>query len=122
MADTARSFRRLVFSLLVSNYDDHPRNHGFLMMGSGRWALSPAYDINPVPEVDRGRMNKVPLAEDVFEPSIAGALQIADRFGLKLALAKAILREVQGVVCTWRATARHLGISPLAQAAYETAF
>ena len=41
-------WRRLIFSLLASNYDDHLRNHGFLMHETGRWSLSPAYDINPV--------------------------------------------------------------------------
>src|SRR5450756_2052418 len=54
----AELWRRLVFSLLASNYDDHLRNHGFLMDEPGRWALSPAYDLNPVPELDRARVTK----------------------------------------------------------------
>ena len=66
-------WRRLVFSLLVGNYDDHLRNHGFLMHEPGRWSLSPAYDINPVPEMDRVRMNKTAITEDQQEPTIAGA-------------------------------------------------
>lgn len=41
--DLRELWRRLVFSLLVSNYDDHLRNHGFLMHSAGRWSLSPAY-------------------------------------------------------------------------------
>src|SRR5437870_106434 len=51
--DLRELWRRLVFSLLASNYDDHLRNHGFLMHESRRWSLSPAYDINPVPEMDQ---------------------------------------------------------------------
>ncbi|MCX6930637.1 MAG: type II toxin-antitoxin system HipA family toxin, partial [Verrucomicrobia bacterium] len=51
--DLGELWRRLVFSLLASNYDDHLRNHGFLMHEAGRWSLSPAYDLNPVPEIDR---------------------------------------------------------------------
>src|SRR2546426_3660627 len=92
--DLRELWRRLVFSLLASNYDDHLRNHGFLMRESGRWSLSPAYDINPVPEVDRVRMNKTAIAEDQEEPTIAGALAAAPRFGLKTTEAKKILREV----------------------------
>ncbi|MGH7939760.1 MAG: type II toxin-antitoxin system HipA family toxin, partial [Limisphaerales bacterium] len=62
--DLRELWRRLVFSLLASNYDDHLRNHGFLMHEPGRWSLSPAYDINPVPEMDRVRMNKTAITED----------------------------------------------------------
>src|SRR2546427_757647 len=92
--DLRELWRRLVFSLLASNYDDHLRNHGFLMHEPGRWSLSPAYDINPVPEVDRVRMNKTAIAEDQEEPTIEGALAAAPRFGLQTTEAKKILREV----------------------------
>ena len=42
-------WRRIVFSILISNTDDHLRNHGFLWAGPAGWRLSPAYDLNPVP-------------------------------------------------------------------------
>src|SRR5437667_2454024 len=90
--DLRELWRRLVFSLLASNYDDHLRNHGFLMREPGRWSLSPAYDLNPIPEVDRARMNKTPITEDQEEPSIEGVLAAAPRFGLKTTEAKKILR------------------------------
>lgn len=94
--DLAELWRRLVFSLLASNYDDHLRNHGFLMIEPGRWALSPAYHLNPVPEIDRARTTKTPISEDHAEPSVAGGFEIAPRFGLKSAAARAILHEVRG--------------------------
>jgi serine/threonine-protein kinase HipA len=48
--DDARSlWRRIVFNILISNTDDHLRNHGFLYAGAEGWRLSPAYDMNPVP-------------------------------------------------------------------------
>jgi len=75
-------WRRLVFPLLASNYDDHFRHHGFLMRETRSWSLSPAYDINPVLEVDRVRINKTAITEDQEEPTIAGALAAASRFGL----------------------------------------
>jgi hypothetical protein len=52
-----------VFLLLASNYDDRFRNHGFLMRAPGRWALSPAYDLNPLPEIDRARTPKTAIIE-----------------------------------------------------------
>ena len=48
-ADMEALWRRLVFNILISNTDDHLRNHGFLYAGQEGWRLSPAYDLNPVP-------------------------------------------------------------------------
>lgn len=48
-ADMHGLWRRMVFSILISNTDGHLRNHGFLWTGPGGWRLSPAYGLNPVP-------------------------------------------------------------------------
>ena len=50
--DREELYRRVAFSILVTNLDDQMRNHGFLR-GRGGWHLSPAYDINPVPNQPR---------------------------------------------------------------------
>jgi len=121
-ADLRELWRRLIFSLLASNYDDHLRNHGFLMRGPGRWALSPAYDVNPVPEIDRTNAPKTPISEYQEEPSIAAALGAAPRFGLKAAEAKTILREVCAAVSSWRKTGRQQRIKASTLDAYATAF
>lgn len=121
-ADLRELWRRLVFSLLASNCDDHLRNHGFLMREPGRWSLSPAYDINPVPEMDRSRMNKTPISEENEEPGIQVTLSAASRFGLKPQDAKAILGEVFSAVRTWRKTGQKLRIKAATLDAYASAF
>ncbi len=120
--DLRELWRRMVFSLLASNYDDHLRNHGFLMHQPGRWSLSPAYDINPVPEIDRARMNQTAISEDGEEPTISGALAAAPRFGLKAAEAKAILKDVFKAVSGWRQTGQRLRIKAATLNAYGSAF
>jgi serine/threonine-protein kinase HipA len=120
--DLRELWRRLVFSLLASNYDDHLRNHGFLMHEPGRWSLSPAYDINPVPEVDRVHMSKTAVTEDQDEPSIANALAAAGRFGLKATESKKILHEVFTTVSGWRKTGRQLRLKASALDIYASAF
>jgi serine/threonine-protein kinase HipA len=115
-------WRRMVFSLLASNYDDHLRNHGFLMRTAGLWSLSPAYDLNPVPEIDRAQTPKTAISEEHDEPSVIGTLDAASRFGLRGPEAKAILREVLTAVLEWRKTARQLRISAGSMAAYASAF
>jgi serine/threonine-protein kinase HipA len=60
-SDTQELFRRLAFNILIQNTDDHLRNLGFLYGGGGRWRLSPAFDVNPVPE--RGTTLKTAISE-----------------------------------------------------------
>jgi len=120
--DLRELWRRLLFSLLASNYDDHLRNHGFLMRETGRWALSPAYDLNPVPELDRSRVSKTPISEDHDEPNIADALAVATRFGIKAPVAKTMLREVFTAVSAWRRTGRRLRLKAAVLDAYTSTF
>jgi serine/threonine-protein kinase HipA len=47
--DLAELWRRIVFSIMISNTDDHLRNHGFIYERNHGWRLSPVYDINPTP-------------------------------------------------------------------------
>jgi serine/threonine-protein kinase HipA len=120
--DLHELWRRMVFGLLASNCDDHTRNHGFLMLRPGRWSLSPAYDLNPVPEIERAALNKTAISEDNDEPSIEAALGVAARFVLKPVQARKILREVVAAVRSWRETARKLRLKAGAVAAYASAF
>lgn len=121
-SDLRELWRRLVFSLLASNYDDHLRNHGFLMSEPGRWALSPAYDLNPVPEIDRGQMPKTPISESGEESTIEAALDAAGRFALSGTEARSILREVLAAVTDWRKVGAKLRIKKSTLDAYASAF
>lgn len=49
LAELTELHRRILFTILVCNTDDHLKNHGLLYAGQGSWALSPAFDINPQP-------------------------------------------------------------------------
>jgi serine/threonine-protein kinase HipA len=120
--DLRELWRRMVFSLLASNYDDHLRNHGFLMHRSGRWSLSPAYDVNPVPEIERAGINKTSISEDGNDPSIELAIKASPRFGLKADEAVGILREMMIVLQTWRKHGQRLHLSASQLNAYASAF
>jgi len=92
------------------------------MHAPGRWSLSPAYDINPVPEIDRVRMSKTAITENQEEPTIALALEEAARFGLKATAAKKILRQVLAAVIGWRKIGRQLRLKASTLDAYASAF
>jgi serine/threonine-protein kinase HipA len=120
--DLIELWRRMVFSLLASNCDDHLRNHGFLMRKPGRWGLSPAYDLNPVPEIERARMNQTPVSEEHGDSGIAVALEVASRFGLKPPMARKILGEVVAAVRGWRDAGKALRLKAGTLNAYASAF
>lgn len=107
-ADLRELWRRIAFSILVSNTDDQLRNHGFLRATTGGWALSPAFDINPNPEpgpkflstsID-GRSNAA---------SIELLLGVAEFFRLDKEEAQAVLVEVSEATGRWQEAARRLG-------------
>jgi serine/threonine-protein kinase HipA len=93
--DMEALWRRLVFNILISNTDDHLRNHGFLYTGQAGWRLSPAYDLNPMPVDLKPRVLSTAITEDDATASLPLAMEeVAGYFGLDESRAKAIAGEV----------------------------
>lgn len=111
-ADIEELWRRIAFSILITNVDDHLRNHGFLHADRGQWRLAPAFDINPFPE--RVRELKTWVSEETGpEATIDALLSVTGYFRLSRERAAAILTEVEAAVATWREEGRLLGVSNL---------
>jgi serine/threonine-protein kinase HipA len=108
--DLHQLWRRIVFSVLISNTDDHLRNHGFLYEGNQGWRLSPAYDLNPVPVQFRPRILSTLIDEQSGDASIELALSVAEYFRLTQAQARQTAGEVAKAVSRWRQEATALGI------------
>jgi serine/threonine-protein kinase HipA len=107
-------WRRMVFNILVSNTDDHLRNHGFLYAGPDGWRLAPAYDLNPVPVDIRPRVLTTAIDLDDATASLELAREVAGYFELDDTHARAIAKEVGQAVSDWRGEAV-LGGLPVAQ-------
>ncbi len=105
-------WRRIVFSILISNTDDHLRNHGFLWAGPAGWRLSPAYDLNPVPTDIKPRILTTAIDLDDGTASLNLALAVAGYFELAEADAGRIAAEVGQAVAGWRREAKRLGLTP----------
>ena len=110
-SDSAELFRRMVFNILVSNVDDHLRNHGFLWTGAKGWVLSPAYDLNPTPTDLEQRILSTNISLDEGTCSIDLALSQAELFGLRLNESRSIVRQVGLATATWRDVAKNAGVS-----------
>jgi serine/threonine-protein kinase HipA len=96
--DLEELFRRIVFSICVSNTDDHLRNHGFLLSQKG-WILSPAYDINPNP---KGIGLKLNISEHDNSLNLDLAIEVADNFRLTNVQAEKIIEHTIKEVSKWR--------------------
>ncbi|MFN3669568.1 MAG: type II toxin-antitoxin system HipA family toxin [Brevundimonas sp.] len=111
-ADAAELYRRMVFNVLVSNVDDHLRNHGFLWAGKAGWRLSPVYDVNPTPTDVRQRILATGIGPDAFDCDLGLVLEVAGYFNLSAPQARDIVKSVAEVTATWRDAAAARGARP----------
>jgi serine/threonine-protein kinase HipA len=116
--DLAQLFRRVVFNVLVSNRDDHLRNHGFLRVPSG-WRLAPAYDMNPSLEKHE---HSLALDESSPEPRISTVVETAEFYRLTSKEAVRIVAQVRTAVSGWKATAQAIGLPRAEVQRMEAAF
>ena len=108
--DLVELWRRVVFSILISNVDDHLRNHGLLWEGPAGWRLAPAYDLNPTPTDIRPRVLSLAVDEHDQTASLELAFQVAEYFGIDAKTARRIANEVGQAVASWRSEAQRLAI------------
>ena len=119
--DITELFRRIAFSILITNVDDHLWNHSFLHTEAGQWRLSPAFDVNPFPE--RTRELKTWITEDTGPAmTIDALLSAAPYFGVTAMRAAVVISEVEHAVATWRTVGAGLGLSDTDLDAFADAF
>lgn len=119
--DLRELWRRIVFSRLVSNTDDHLRNHGFLRATPSGWTLSPAFDLNPNPEPGARRFATA-VDEGSEEDGLEGLLGVAELFRLAGSEAEAVIAEISRATSQWREVAGKHDISAASIAQMAPAF
>jgi serine/threonine-protein kinase HipA len=107
--DARQLWRRMVFNVLISNTDDHLRNHA-LLRGEKGWLLSPAYDMNPCPRDISNGVHVLALNELDHTGSLEIAMSVAEYFGLRTGEAKTIAGEVARGTAPWKSVAQARGI------------
>ena len=108
--------------MLVSNVDDHLRNHGALHDGERGWRLSPAYDLNPVPVDLKTRILSTNIDLDEGTCSLELVREVGPLFDLAPGRADAIIGEVASATRGWREVAKALGERPRAIERMASAF
>jgi serine/threonine-protein kinase HipA len=107
--DLREVWRRIAFAILISNTDDHLRNHGFLRTSSAGWSLSPAFDLNPNPDPGPKHLSTaIDFSDD--RARLDTLFAVAEEFRLSRDDAQAILGEVSVATSHWRAAAERVGL------------
>jgi serine/threonine-protein kinase HipA len=114
MDEVEEQFRRMVFNVIARNQDDHVKNIAFLMDKSGKWSLSPAFDImyayNPSGAWTASHQMSLAGKRDGF--TLADLKAVAETASMKRGRAEAIAREVAKAVARWREFAATAGVAP----------
>lgn len=106
--DLQELWKRIVFNMLVSNTDDHLRNHGFILTKKG-WRLSPLYDVNPIPYGDMLSLN-VSMEDNTI--SLDLALEVAKYFEIDNEQGHEIINKFKDIVTNnWEKLAKNHGLS-----------
>jgi len=110
--NTQELFRRMVFNALISNTDDHPRNHAALAMNDS-WALAPTYDLTPTNPVSLERRDLAMSCGNAGRYANAeNMLSQSARFLLSREEAAGIIASMkENVRGNWYSTARAQGVS-----------
>jgi serine/threonine-protein kinase HipA len=109
-SDVEELWRRIAYSILITNVDDHLHNHGFLHANRGQWRLAPAFDLNPFP--DRMRELKTWISEEAGPgATIEALLSVRPYFQISRLRAKEILKRIERALSRWRATGLSLGMT-----------
>ena len=119
-SDSAELFGRMVFNILVSNDDDHLRNHAFLhSMGKESkdgefreqgWILSPLYDVMPRPSIGTDRYLHLGVGMQGRLATIGNAMSMCGRFDLTKASAQSIIDRIWTVVREWKTYFESYGV------------
>lgn len=120
-ADLRELWRRIVFTILISNTDDHLRNHGFLRLSTSGWSLSPAFDLNPN-AAGGAKQLATAIDDNSTEARLATALEVAGLFRVSEAQARTIVAEVLAATERWREVARATGLGAQQLERLESAF
>jgi serine/threonine-protein kinase HipA len=120
-SDLRELWRRIAFSVLISNTDDHLRNHGFLHVRADAWTLSPAFDLNPTPGPGPKQLSTAIDRTDT-SASVDTLMRVAGHFGLDSHAALDVLAEVTRAVSGWRDVAVWHGLGPADLDGMESAF
>ena len=103
-ADLKELWKRMVLGILISNTDNHLRNHGLIHTSAG-WGLAPLFDINPNPDDRNFSLNIDPAGNN----DIKTALKVAEHFEVPESVARSDIKAIVKTLKNWKYAAAKYG-------------
>ena len=105
-------FRRMVFNVMSTNFDDHTKNFSFRLKQNGKWELAPAYDIcySYAPSNVWVSQHTLSINGKHREISRADLMTIAKANNIKKG--EKIIDEIKATVSNWSTYAKRVNVSP----------
>jgi serine/threonine-protein kinase HipA len=121
--DREELYARIAFNILISNDDDHLRNHAFIWDPPGKaWRLSPLYDVVPRPQVSQERRLHLSVGPHGRSATLTNLFEARGTFGLLKPDAIEVIERVSATVREWRTHLESAGVSPAQCDLIQTAF
>lgn len=112
-ADIEELYARMIFNIMVSNDDDHLRNHAFLWDTSLRgWRLSPLYDVMPRATLASERFLHLGIGPHGRLAHLDNAYAAKEQFGLLGTNALGIISRVWNIIREWKMYFEKFGVHP----------
>ncbi len=109
--EAEQMFRRMVFNVMASNYDDHTKNFSFRLKQYGKWELSPAYDVCYSYDPENIWVSQHTLSINGKHKGISknDLMTLATANNIKKG--ESIIDEIKEVVCDWEQYAKRVSVS-----------
>ncbi|MFT7036672.1 MAG: serine/threonine-protein kinase HipA [Cyclobacteriaceae bacterium] len=109
--EAEQMFRRMVFNVMATNFDDHTKNFSFRLKQEGRWELSPAYDVCYSYDPNNVWVSRHSLSINGKHKEINqnDLMTIAKANNIKKG--EKIIKEIKETVCNWTAYAAQANVS-----------
>jgi serine/threonine-protein kinase HipA len=121
--DREELYARVALNILISNDDDHLRNHAFIWDPPGKaWRLSPLYDVVPRPQVSQERRLHLSVGPQGRSATLTNRFEARGSFGLPKPDAITVIKRVSATVREWRTHLESAGASPAQCDLIQTAF
>jgi serine/threonine-protein kinase HipA len=116
-SEVKKAFRLACFNVFAKNRDDHAKNFAFLMDASGKWCLSPAYDLTF--SSGPGGEHCTTILGEGLNPGSGHLLELGLKFGIKKREVQEVIEKVRSSVSKWSDFADQAGLSKTSTSAIK---
>ena len=109
--EAEQMFRRMVFNVMASNYDDHTKNFSFRLKQHGKWELSPAYDVCYSYDPDNIWVSQHSLSINGKHKGISKNDLMSVAISNNIKKGESIIDDIKEVVCDWEQYAKRVSVS-----------